>query len=183
MGIKGLYSFISQKFRHWEPVDYNCKVIIDGNNICYSLYKKFPWALGGEYDKFASEIEKFFDTFNFDSPIVVFDGARWDDSKAETRRERRRANMIKMSKVQRSDDDIDTSSPDNFPPTLALYTFIATLKQLKIQCQVSDGESDNDIAALADKHDCPVLSADSDFFLFNLKQRLVIIVFFVLATS
>ncbi len=164
MGIREFSTFINQSFRHWKAVSYQQKVIIDGNSICYTLCKNLPWALGGEYDQFASKVEEFFKTYHFCDPIVVLDGVRCDGSKDETMRERREAGMIKMSEIQKSDSIVTSSlGPGNILPTLTLITFIATLDRLKIEYYITDGESDKDIAALADEHECPVLSNDSDF--------------------
>ena len=56
---------------------------------------------------------------------------------------------------------------------LAILVFIKVLKSLKFEYYMADGEADRDIAVLANHHNCPVLSSDSDFFIFNLKAGLI----------
>ena len=174
MGIRGFSSFIRKEFRHWKSINYRGKVIIDGTNICYSISKTIPWGLCGEYDKFASKVKEFFENYPFRDPIVVFDGAMCDNSKNGTACVKRKSSMINMSEVQKS-DCIDTSSagPSNVLPTLTLITFIATLGRLGIEYCIADGESDRDVAALAYAHECPVLSSDSDFYIFNLEHGFI----------
>lgn len=106
MGVEGLTAFIMKEFRHWKAVNKKGKMIVDGNSICYFLHKDIPWALGGEYDKFASNVEDFFAMY-FRNPIVVFDGARKDSSKNVITGHL--FSMLEMKHVQKS-YMIDTSS-------------------------------------------------------------------------
>lgn len=53
-------------------------------------------------------------------------------------------------------------------PILAFDTFKAVLKKLGIPFAVCDFEADKEIAMLANTLNCPVLSNDSDFFIFPL---------------
>ena len=82
-------------FKAWEYV------IIDGNNVCYTLYKKnFNWLLGGEYNKFGDLVREFFTKAGFNNPIVVFDGAGVDDKKLDTVMQRRMRAMLDMQSTQ-----------------------------------------------------------------------------------
>ena len=52
--------------------------------------------------------------------------------------------------------------------------FMDILQQLDwVTICVVEGEADNVIAGLADQHKCPVLSNDSDFFIFNLEHGFI----------
>lgn len=53
-------------------------------------------------------------------------------------------------------------------PIMAFDTFTAVLKYIKIPFAVCDFEADKEIAKLANKLNCPVLSNDSDFYIFPL---------------
>ncbi|XP_052062022.1 protein asteroid homolog 1-like [Mytilus californianus] len=87
------------------------------------------------------------------TPYVVFDGAYdIDDKKIET---------VKSRAQQRTD------SPVECTPILAKITFINILDKLRIQYIKCDFEADRDIQRLANDLKCPVLSRDSDFFIFD----------------
>lgn len=47
--------------------------------------------------------------------------------------------------------------------------FCEVLLELSVEFVVVDGEADKDIVQLANFHSCPVLSNDSDFYIYNLK--------------
>lgn len=52
-------------------------------------------------------------------------------------------------------------------PLLVKSVFKQTLARLKVPVAQSYGEADREVAALAKDWQCPVLSADSDFFIFE----------------
>lgn len=59
-------------------------------------------------------------------------------------------------------------------PILAFNTFKAVLKKLSIPFAVCEFEADREIAMLANTLNCPVLSNDSDFFIFPLTGGFII---------
>ena len=78
MGIKGLSTFVRERFNGWLPVNFKdwSHTTIDGNNLCHTLYKKnYNWLLGGEYVKFQQTLEGFFKDSgcmkNYGSKILI----------------------------------------------------------------------------------------------------------------
>ena len=78
MGIKGLSTFVRERFNSWLPVNFKdwSHTTIDGNNPCHTLYKKnYNWLLGGEYVKFQQTLEGFFEDSgcmkNYGSKILI----------------------------------------------------------------------------------------------------------------
>ena len=74
MGI----AFIKEHFSHWQPPSGGDKsrVIVDGNNVCFTLYKEnHTWCLGGEYKQFSHTVEWFVCQLwaDFKNQVVVMD--------------------------------------------------------------------------------------------------------------
>ena len=65
MGIPGLSTYIAEHIDdalEWSKLR-NCKVVIDGNNLAHQLYhggSGINSAFGGDYDKYATYVENFF---------------------------------------------------------------------------------------------------------------------------
>lgn len=51
--------------------------------------------------------------------------------------------------------------------------FVEVLEALGIEYHVAAGDSEKEIAALANHHRCPVLGTDSDYFMFNLEYGFI----------
>ncbi|XP_076028590.1 single-strand DNA endonuclease protein asteroid [Oratosquilla oratoria] len=170
MGIRGLTSYIR------EHVDESLKwgklhdrvLIIDGNNLAHQLYQEgsgLNAAFGGDYDKYASIIEKYFEKLckcNL-RPIVVMDGGHpIKNNKLRTVIDRVTDQLACCLKV----------NPKNqfrvkIYPALGRVVFVSVLKRMGIQVLQTDYEADEEIAALADALGATVLSNDSDFFIFG----------------
>lgn len=105
---------------------------------------------GGEYATFEELVENFITalwTCSI-SPFVILDGGLdASGKKSQTLAERGE---------QLTDD-----------PLLAKLVFIQTLARLKVPVVVCYEEADQEIAALASDWDCPVLSSDGDFYIFD----------------
>ena len=176
MGIRGLTTFMNIKFLGWRDVDLKALdcVIIDGTNVCCTLYKFYhSWGLGGDYANFYRTVDKFFMDANFKKPIVVFDGT-YGEEKVPTLQERRSASIKEVRDVQDEVDwDPNRLGGECILPALILPVFIEVLQARQIEFHVADGEADGDTAALANHHKCPVLGSDSDYFLFNLKYGFI----------
>ena len=171
MGIPRLTSFFNKNFHNWHPVTWTNwdGVIIDGNNICYALYNEnHSWVDGGEYKEFSQTVAEFFKQDDFKhikKIIVVFDGFDLDTSKEETQRQRRVESMEAMFEVQNG-----APSGRKFGAPLHIVgTFMEVIREMDIEFYVAEGDADKVIASLANHHKCPVLSSDSDFFIFDLK--------------
>ncbi|XP_018577633.1 protein asteroid [Anoplophora glabripennis] len=150
MGIRGLTTFIQNRSHlYLEEYDlHDTSIVIDGNAIACQLYKwhcKSNDCFGGDYDKYAALIENFFQMLSSCNiiPYVVFDGG-YESRKVATVISRMK-NKIKSAQQLNSD----------------------VVLKLNIKCVRCDFESDTEIANIARRLNCPVLSYDSDFFIFD----------------
>ncbi|XP_013379314.1 protein asteroid homolog 1-like [Lingula anatina] len=166
MGIHGLSSFI-QDNPHLlqEHKLHDTKIIIDGNNLYHFLHYNYriPYHCGGDYDTFAKNIRDFFNTLRTCniSPVVVFDGGyESDDRKLRTtlRRSQERIHLAGF---------ISQGMRGKILPILAYEVFRDVLVELDISHLTCDFEADDQIAALANEWNCPVVSNDSDFYVFD----------------
>ena len=137
---------------------------------------------GGNYTSLAREIEKFLETLlkYKIKPFLVFDGTI-DDKKIVTlvnrTHEKLKATVAVAAETSSNSDHkcIPSRTPSFsdriLKPILATYIVIDTIKRvLGGDCLfVADGDADIDIASLAIHHRCPVLSNDSDFYIFPLQ--------------
>ena len=139
-------------------------IVIDGNNLYHKLHRKneIPWKMGGEYPQFYDTVKKFLQAFvrGGVKAIVVMDGL------AEAcKTERIKDNKLSQNKELYSGNGVNA-------PLLRCQTFIDVVVEMegekKVVLHVSAEEGDRYAAAIANSHNCPVLSDDSDFFMFEL---------------
>ncbi|ESO90831.1 hypothetical protein LOTGIDRAFT_122662 [Lottia gigantea] len=163
MGVKGLTSFIDD-----NPVllqDFklsNCKVILDGNNFIHFVYQNYNEShqYDGDYHNYYRKIVQLFNSLkqcNVEA-IVIFDGG-YDvsDSKLRTTLDRAERRVIQAS------------NNCSLLPIMAGKAFRKALDQLDVFHVTCSFEADEEIAILANQWNCPVISNDSDFFVYNLK--------------
>ncbi|XP_060802058.1 protein asteroid-like [Amyelois transitella] len=167
MGVRGLTTyvnrnqdaFLQQFFLH------DSNLVIDGNGLCAQLYRSLNFfsAFGGDYDKFASYVRKFFKSIRKCkiNPYVIFDGS-YEARKLKTAFSRLRSKIYGASKL----DPVTQGSLQIFP-LLLRYVFKEILTEMKVPYTICEFEADAEIAAMARHLDCPVLSYDSDFFIYN----------------
>lgn len=60
---------------------------------------------------------------------------------------------------------------ENFASFHLVYNLVEVLKEIEVQHHMTLFEADGDVAALAKHFNCPVLSDDIDFFVFNLPEE------------
>ena len=182
MGIPKLTSFIRNFFSGWKEERLEGHLVIDGCSLCYHLYT-FDWIHGGQYKEYHDIISEYFRALQSSAieSIVVFDGIDYTGEKSETIQKRYDS---KNEKVHNQFTDTSGSGvclpevtsqvdSDGVLPLLASAVFYETLAELGVKCIRVDGEADKDIAQLANFYSCPVLSNDSDFFMFSLKGGFV----------
>ena len=174
MGVPGLTTFIDQNPQLLSDHKlHDTRLLIDGNNLYHFLYYYFRVGVeyGGDYDIYAQKVRYFFRTLytcNI-TPIVVFDGGYdANDKKLKTALKRARdrihlANFLSFGQRGR------------ILPILCYETFRLVLEELAIAHVSCDFEADDQIAALANMWDCPVLTNDSDFFIYNLKAGAILL--------
>ena len=168
MGIPGLTTFVDANPHLLTDHELrDTAVIVDGNNLYHFLYYYFhvPVQFGGDYDTFDACVTYFFRTLDACrvTPYVVFDGGYdADDRKLPTvlRRARDRCHMA---------GSLAAGGRGKILPILAQETFRCTLNRLRIGHFTCDSEADEEIAALANHFGCPVMSNDSDFYVYDLK--------------
>ncbi|XP_034729535.1 protein asteroid homolog 1-like [Etheostoma cragini] len=168
MGVQGLYNLLEHHQNIYVEVEFRqSRLVIDGSGILHLLY--FDSGLdqnhGGEYAAYEALIEKFVKALRDCqiTPYVVLDGGLdYTDKKLETVTER---NTDRVNKAHKAAVE---GSHQGILPQLANIVFTQTLARLKVQVARCYGEADQEIAALASEWRCPVLSVDSDFFIFDL---------------
>ncbi|XDV40699.1 hypothetical protein PO909_009731 [Leuciscus waleckii] len=169
MGVQGLKTYIESSdknyLRSWAFREK--RLIIDGCNLYYLLY--FDCNLdqmhGGDYDAFEELITQFFENLAACdiSPYVVLDGGDdHTDKKFDTVMKR------KQQKIKEA-YNLSMGKRGRVLPTLIKNVLRQLLHKLKVPMVQCLEEADWEIAALAQEWDCPVLSNDSDFYIFNLR--------------
>ena len=169
MGVRGLFSFFQNNHDDFfvQHDLYNSLLVIDGNNLRYHLYNTCPrkhCCFGGDYDKYYKHVLLFFRNLISCQikPIVVIDGS-FDEAKKKTL-------------WQRARDQIQAGvscTPHNTIGVLPLFAkevFFQAIRDVSEVMLIQDFyEADSKIASIASSLKCPVLSNDSDFFVFNVE--------------
>ena len=167
MGIQGLTTFINNRsdryMKYYELHD--TYLVIDGNSIgcqLYILYARCNCAFGGDYDKYAQCVSHFFDELlkcNI-TPLVLIDGG-CEDKKLQTVIKRTQARIRTVSSIS------PQSRGKQFFPVIIKEILKDVLREKNIRHVQCLFEADNTIAAVARILKCPVLSYDSDFFIYG----------------
>uniref|UniRef100_A0A3P8PX83 Asteroid domain-containing protein n=1 Tax=Astatotilapia calliptera TaxID=8154 RepID=A0A3P8PX83_ASTCA len=130
---------------------------------------------GGEYAAYESLIERFITalrTCEVDPYMVLDGGSDHTNKKLETVTKRAE------QRIERAHRAAKDGGKEDIRPIMTKWVFRQTLTRLKVPVAQCFGEADREIAALADKWQCPVLSNDSDFYIFNLSAGLLPISYF-----
>ncbi|XP_037310498.2 protein asteroid homolog 1 [Pungitius pungitius] len=174
MGVHGLTTLLENNPGVYRQ-DVRCRgrrLVIDGCNLLYKLY--FDSGLdqnrGGEYASFEVLIEKFIRALRACSiaPYVVLDGGT-DPTDKKLKEVTRRA-QDRIGKANRA--ALEGGREDILPP-LARVVLLQTLTRLEVPLAQCYGEADREVAALAKEWRCPVLSQDSDFYVFDLPDGML----------
>lgn len=181
MGVRGLKTFIEgdKRFLNGKYHLYDCSLIIDANNLMVNLIRvsQGRWRadlFGSDLIKFAKCIDSFFDNLKKCNikPILVFDGAQPADEcrdKFATKLIRCRERFYNVMKV-----NVTKSSIGVFVvPALTVILTKSIACSLGIKIVQAMYEADDEIARQAHIYKGPVLSSDSDFYLFDLPAGLI----------
>jgi len=170
MGVRSLLSFMSNSNEFFKDCSYsNGYLVIDGINLVYVLHNKCPrknCCFGGEYQAFYDFVVQFFSVLRSCGikPVVVLDGAA-DRSKAMTQWRRARDQAAKAIIC-----DPSNQHEVIVKPVFAVWIFIEAVKTFDNAVIFhSLYEADGYLARIARRLDCPVLSNDSDFFIFDVR--------------
>ncbi|RUS90241.1 hypothetical protein EGW08_002022 [Elysia chlorotica] len=168
MGIRGLTGFIDKNpgLLHQHELN-SCSVVIDGNNFYHYLYEAchIQYKFGGDYDLYRKNVISTFQSMKECNitPYVVFDGAYFVDGRKLKTSLSRAVNRIKLV------DSITNGYSGQALPVLAYETFIQVMVELGIPHAMCQFEADSEIATLANRLKCPVISNDSDFYIFDVE--------------
>ncbi|XP_018422610.1 PREDICTED: protein asteroid homolog 1 [Nanorana parkeri] len=168
MGIQGLMSFVGSNRNFFNNVQMrNTKLIIDGNNLYYNLYFDSGLDLvhGGDYDAFTDMLNKFFESLamcNIQAYVLFDGGCDISDKKLETLKQRFR-DKIKMA------EKLSTGKGGSLIPLLIRQVCLQALRKLNVPFVQCFSEADREIVALANSWNCPVLTFDSDFCIYDIK--------------
>ncbi|XP_023265364.1 protein asteroid homolog 1-like isoform X1 [Seriola lalandi dorsalis] len=173
MGVQGLATLLENYGQIYREVQFRkSRLVIDGCNLLYLMY--FSSGLdenhGGEYAAFEEQIEKFVSALRDCgiSPYVVLDGGTDStDKKLDTLLERAE------SRIKKAHQAAVEGRKQHILPLLTKMVFKQTLARLEVPVAQCYGEADQQIAALANEWKCPVLSNDSDFYIFDLPAGLL----------
>ncbi|CAL8354549.1 unnamed protein product [Arctogadus glacialis] len=174
MGVDGLSSLLEDKTKqnikiYQDFKDFsNSKLVVDGCNLAYYLYDKanLDQNHGGEYLAFQAEVQGFFKTLDncrIEAYVVIDGGSGTSDIKLNTRMNRQRVLLKKIP------DALRGKKKGIFPPS-TMSVFEQTLNDMKVPLVKCFGEADGQLAALAREWCCPVLSGDTDFYIYDLPQ-------------
>ncbi|CAH0700849.1 unnamed protein product [Spodoptera exigua] len=168
MGVRGLTTYISHKQNSFlqDFLLHDSSLVIDGHSLCAQLYRLQQncfSAFGGDYDKFASYVRNFFKNLKKCNitPYVLFDGS-YENRKLKTAYNRLRSKIYGASNL----DPVTQGSLQIFP-LLVRDVFIEALIDMNVPYTVCEFEADDEVAAMARHLECPVLSYDSDFYIYN----------------
>ncbi|XP_040899848.1 protein asteroid homolog 1 [Toxotes jaculatrix] len=173
MGVQGLLTFVETHRQIYREVQFSMnRLVIDGCNLLYLMY--FESGLdqnhGGEYAAFEAHIERFVAALRVCGikPYVVLDGGSdYNDKKLETQ------TLRAEDRIKRVHQAAVSGRMEHILPQLAKLVFKQTLARLGVPVAQCYGEADQQIAALACEWQCPVLSKDSDFYIFSLPGGLL----------
>ncbi len=176
-----LAKFMNDTFTGWRSVNLNGleRLVVDGDSVCAQLYRQLDcgpgsWLLGGgEYSHFHTKTREFFAEVLFTGVqlIVILngvetldhDGVRSVCSRNTQINESMRRAQGRMGWKQSTDED-------SVLPLLIGNVFVDVVQSLGVQLRVADGSSAREVAAYANHYKCPVLGANSEFFIFELEH-------------
>ncbi|KAF3707536.1 Protein asteroid -like protein 1 [Channa argus] len=167
MGVQGLTTFVEGNSHFLHDVRFrDSRLVIDGCSLYFRLY--FSHGLdqqhGGDYDAFFCLLNQFLSALaacNIQPYVVLDGGIDPSDKKFPTLRQRL------QSKIREA-DSISHGRNGSVLPILTRNVFIQVLVQRGVPVVQCPAEADWEIACLARQWNCPVLTNDSDFYIFDL---------------
>ena len=169
MGISRLTTFVNDEFARWRRVDgVSGHLVVDGNSLTHELHN-MEWSNGGQYREFKCAVKRFYSKLLSSriTPIVIFDGV--DEEEKSSVLVRRKKDWLDTIHARITDNaSRELNCKGRILPPLCSEVYRMALHDLNIQFFVADGEADVVIARVANHLSCPVLSNDSDFFVFRL---------------
>ncbi|XP_029298556.1 protein asteroid homolog 1 [Cottoperca gobio] len=167
MGVQGLTTYVEGNRNFLQDVKFrDSRLVIDGCSLYFRLY--FSHGLdqqhGGDFDAFACLLTQFFSALaacNIQPYVVLDGGIDPSEKKFPTLRQRL------QSKIKDA-DSLSRGRNGSVLPILTRDVFIQVLIQRGVPLVQCPAEADWEIACLAHQWNCPVLTNDSDFYIFDL---------------
>ena len=169
MGIHNLKTFVEAHFTGWRRTEVKGHLVIDGDNVKHKLNSQ-DWSHGGQLREYERRVRGFYINLQRSgiTPIVLLDGIDHTGEKWSTILKRRRERLRVLYKGLTKENRERELRGNNVFPSLAADVYIQVLVDLKIEFIVVDGEADGVIVEIANHYNCPVLSNDSDFYMYSL---------------
>uniref|UniRef100_A0A182WHI2 XPG N-terminal domain-containing protein n=1 Tax=Anopheles minimus TaxID=112268 RepID=A0A182WHI2_9DIPT len=168
MGVRGLTTFIGANAAvYLKPHElHDTKLVIDGDNLCVQLFKRSQNSsvpLGGNYDVYYRIVVDFFEKLRLVNvtPYVLLDGG-YESRKMAIVRYRMQQRIQKMKGFHLPSIKLAT-------PSMLREVFVDALTASGVSFMRCAFEADDEVAILARKLNCPVLSYDSDFYIHNVQ--------------
>ncbi|XP_035537243.1 protein asteroid homolog 1 [Morone saxatilis] len=167
MGVHGLTTYVEGNRHLLQDVKFrDSLLVIDGCSLYFRLYfnNGLDQQHGGDYDTFARLLSQFLSALaacNIQPYVVLDGGLDPSDKKFSTLRQRQ------QSKI-RDADSLSHGRNGSVLPLLTRNVFIQVLMQRGVPLVQCPAEADWEIACLAHQWKCPVLTNDSDFYIFDL---------------
>uniref|UniRef100_A0A1X7TYL3 Asteroid domain-containing protein n=1 Tax=Amphimedon queenslandica TaxID=400682 RepID=A0A1X7TYL3_AMPQE len=171
MGIRGFKTYMLNSY-NWKEIGKDAPqlsgpLVIDAMGICYCLYDDIDWKHGGQYKELEQKCIDLVTNLRKSNiePIFVFDGVDYKGEKGATLVKRKKDGIEKISSYLLTGRITDSSCL----PIFARLVMSEAIREMNVPFIVADGDSDSLTASIANYHGCPVLSNDSDFFVFNVE--------------
>ncbi|XP_062846267.1 protein asteroid homolog 1 [Trichomycterus rosablanca] len=177
MGVYGLTSYVEGNRQFFTDLKLrNTNLVIDGCSLYFRLYfsSGLDQIRGGDYDAFASLVRSFFgalESCNIQPFVVVDGGMDQTDKKFKTLRDRAESKIREAHSLSRG-------SRGNVLPLISREVFKQVVRELGVPLVQCISEADFEIASLAHQWKCPVLTNDSDFYIFDLPGGYLPMAFF-----
>lgn len=193
MGIHGFTSFMANTYldRILEDLKLkNCHLLIDANSLLHKFHysNNLQPFYSGNYDRLLSKLNDLFLVFKkcHIEPIFLFDGSQpSDDRKLQTKLRRAKQRLkeactslstcCEQNNKKKAINIESLVSSGNYPilngllPINCFSLFINLLKSHRFMYYQCTFEADYELACLSNALKCPVLSSDSDFYVYDLQ--------------
>lgn len=168
MGVRGLTTFIASKAETFlKPHElHDTNLVIDGDNLCMQLFKKsqlISTPLGGNYDVYHRIVLDFFHMLSMCNvvPYVLLDGG-YEARKMKTVKDR-------LLRTVHSIKTMNHGAISSTKPLMLREVFVDAVRCAGVNVMRCPFEADDEVALLARKLNCPVMSYDSDFYIHNVQ--------------
>ncbi|XP_045076476.1 protein asteroid homolog 1-like [Coregonus clupeaformis] len=191
MGVHGLTSYVEGNRGLFQDIRFrDSRLVIDGCSLFFRLYLNhgLDQVHGGDYDAFGTLLSTFISALEACNiqPYVVLDGGvcvclcnricgSRIDLVSNLRSPINKIHYKKLSTLRqrlqskiREAESLSRGRHGSVLPLLTRHVFIQVLSQRGVPLVQCPAEADWEIACLANQWDCPVLTNDSDFYIFDL---------------